>query len=200
MRFDGGFHLIDGDAGLSGRRVQSLAFANKTFSFALHFVSASLVRVTHAPNGTPVRSDRPLHDAPYAPPDAKAKTKDQSPPVAFPVAVDESDEQAITYSIHTPAIHLACRLSLPDRRITLAWSTPGPGSRIVSQDLPSGGYPHSPSGQGSGHYIQTSPDQVFLAGELASPLHLNGRRVRVEAADALGYNATSTDPLYKVLL
>jgi alpha-glucosidase len=53
-------------------------------------------------------------------------------------------------------------------------------------------------GDGVAHYLSRRKDERFYGlGEKAGDLQRNGKRYEMRNLDAMGYNAASTDPLYK---
>lgn len=55
-------------------------------------------------------------------------------------------------------------------------------------------------GDGSAHYISREPEeQIFGLGDKTGPVNKNGRSYRIAASDAMGFDAASSDPLYKQL-
>ncbi|RKO91022.1 glycosyl hydrolases family 31-domain-containing protein, partial [Blyttiomyces helicus] len=108
--------------------------------------------------------------------------------------------------LHTQILTLRVHLSNGD--LTLRWCTRGDGSESnrFAEDLPFRAYEynrvaaHGGSGGASHHFRRRFPaDLHYGLGERAAPLVLTGRRFRLEAVDALGYDPTRSDPLYKVV-
>ncbi len=55
-------------------------------------------------------------------------------------------------------------------------------------------------GDGSCHYVTREPDEeIFGLGDKTGPVNKNKRSYRMEAGDAMGFDARSSDPLYKQL-
>jgi alpha-glucosidase len=73
--------------------------------------------------------------------------------------------------------------------------------QLCCADRPTFGYASSARGGGSGltgHWQQRDEhDQYFGLGDKTGPLDKSGRRFRTRQLDALGYNAQTSDPLYK---
>eukprot|EP00842_Homolaphlyctis_polyrhiza_P007061 jgi/Hompol1/944/HPOL_001582-RA len=91
-----------------------------------------------------------------------------------------------------------CRIAFSTENgdFTLAWASASSGATFL-HDLPFRAYQYDADG-GVQHYFRNAEETLFFgAGERSSPLCLNGRHVRLEATDALGYNPERTDPLYK---
>jgi alpha-glucosidase len=67
-----------------------------------------------------------------------------------------------------------------------------------ARDLPHRSYARDISGTRVWHYMERRPDELYYGfGERCGPLNKKGMRMEMRNLDALGYNAFSTDPLYK---
>mgnify|MGYP002222717820 CR=1 FL=1 len=65
-------------------------------------------------------------------------------------------------------------------------------------DRPTSAYLANAHGDGVAHYLSRRKDERFYGlGEKAGDLQRNGKRYEMRNLDAMGYNAASTDPLYK---
>ncbi|AFJ47669.1 glycoside hydrolase family 31 protein [Shimwellia blattae] len=65
-------------------------------------------------------------------------------------------------------------------------------------DRPTSAYLMNPHGDGVAHYQRRmADDRYYGLGEKAGDLMRNGKRYEMRNLDAMGYNAASTDPLYK---
>lgn len=65
-------------------------------------------------------------------------------------------------------------------------------------DRPTSAYQLNAHGDGVAHYQRRFAGERFYGlGEKAGPLNRTGRRYEMRNLDAMGYNAVSTDPLYK---
>ncbi|AOP44224.2 glycoside hydrolase family 31 protein [Edwardsiella piscicida] len=70
--------------------------------------------------------------------------------------------------------------------------------QYLAGDRPTSAYLLNPHGDGVAHYLQRRKDERFYGlGEKAGDLLRNGKRYEMRNLDAMGYNARSTDPLYK---
>ena len=68
----------------------------------------------------------------------------------------------------------------------------------LASDRKTGAYMLSVKGDGSAHYQRRYADERYYGlGEKAGDLDRAGRRFEMRNLDAMGYNAASTDPLYK---
>lgn len=71
------------------------------------------------------------------------------------------------------------------------------GQALVN-DRPTSAYLLNAHGDGAAHYLSRRKDERFYGlGEKAGDLQRNGKRYEMRNLDAMGYNAVSTDPLYK---
>ncbi|KAJ3121424.1 hypothetical protein HK098_003685 [Nowakowskiella sp. JEL0407] len=104
---------------------------------------------------------------------------------------------ATVYSLSTKFIRVDCELS-DDKDLVLKWYDISGPPRLFQEDLPYRAYAYERH-SGVYHYTKSLPNQVHVGlGEHTGVLQLNERKFRLESMDALGYNAESTDPLYKV--
>ncbi len=79
--------------------------------------------------------------------------------------------------------------------LALAWSVAG---QPLFADLPDRAYTYDSTGLAKWHYLRRmATDRYYGFGERSGALEKTGRRLRLAAFDALGYNAETTDPLYK---
>ncbi|WP_312739262.1 glycoside hydrolase family 31 protein [Cedecea neteri] len=68
----------------------------------------------------------------------------------------------------------------------------------LASDRPTSAYQLNAHGDGVAHYQRRFAGERFYGlGEKAGPLNRTGRRYEMRNLDAMGYNAVSTDPLYK---
>ncbi|MBN2874580.1 MAG: hypothetical protein JXM71_05750, partial [Spirochaetales bacterium] len=78
----------------------------------------------------------------------------------------------------------------------LAWSLPD--GRVFARDLPERAYCRDEHGTTVCHYMERKPDEIYYGfGERTGPLDKKGLRMEMRNLDALGYDAATTDPLYK---
>lgn len=70
--------------------------------------------------------------------------------------------------------------------------------RPLAADRPTSAYLLNAHGDGVAHYQRRFADERYYGlGEKAGDLERTGRRFEMRNLDAMGYNAASTDPLYK---
>lgn len=68
----------------------------------------------------------------------------------------------------------------------------------LASDRPTSAYQLNAHGDGVAHYQRRYPEERYYGlGEKAGPLQRTGKRYEMRNLDAMGYNAASTDPLYK---
>ncbi|KAJ3121721.1 hypothetical protein HK098_003453 [Nowakowskiella sp. JEL0407] len=103
------------------------------------------------------------------------------------------------HTIFSALIKLVCHLT--DGDLVLNWYhiiDGKVGNEPFQVDLPFRAYAYDRNA-GVYHYIKTLPNQSFIGlGEHTGECVLNGRRFRLETMDAMGYDAETTDPLYKI--
>jgi len=109
---------------------------------------------------------------------------------ARPAFALEAGEREV--AIQTGALRVAARL----RPFGLEWATPG--MPRFAADRPTHAYDWSPKSGALRHYmLRQLGDRYYGLGDKTGPLDKHGRRLRTLALDALGYNAKTSDPLYK---
>ena len=70
--------------------------------------------------------------------------------------------------------------------------------QLLTCDRPTSAYQLNAHGDGVAHYQRRMPDDRYYGlGEKSGDLQRNGQRYEMRNLDAMGYNASSTDPLYK---
>ncbi len=70
--------------------------------------------------------------------------------------------------------------------------------RVFAADIPVGAYTYDADGRSVSHHMLHRPNEHYYGfGEVAGPLDKAGMRIRMSPRDALGYNAETSDPLYK---
>jgi len=68
----------------------------------------------------------------------------------------------------------------------------------IARDRPTQAYNFGWWGEGVSHFLVQRPGERFYGlGECAGPMNRRGRRYRLSPTDALGYDAETSDPLYK---
>ncbi|WP_435952895.1 TIM-barrel domain-containing protein [Dryocola sp. BD626] len=70
--------------------------------------------------------------------------------------------------------------------------------QMLASDRPTSAYQLNAHGDGVAHYQRLYKEEAYYGlGEKAGPLARTGKRYEMRNLDAMGYNAESTDPLYK---
>ncbi len=68
----------------------------------------------------------------------------------------------------------------------------------IARDRPTQAYNFGWWGPGVSHFLVQRPEERYFGlGECAGPMNRRGRRYRLSPTDALGYDAETSDPLYK---
>ncbi|HET6970403.1 MAG TPA: glycoside hydrolase family 31 protein, partial [Phenylobacterium sp.] len=108
------------------------------------------------------------------------------------------------YTLEADAEHLVVatdrlRLTVRLKGLLCKWEmADGGGWRLIARDRPTQAYNFGWWGDGLAHYLVRDPaERYFGLGEKAGELDRGGRRFRMRNADALGYDARTSDPLYK---
>jgi alpha-glucosidase len=90
----------------------------------------------------------------------------------------------------------ALRLIIKHRSAHLIWQSKT--GETIASDLPHRAYTYDRAGRRIYHYLQRREDEHYYGfGERSGALDKYGRRMRMLNVDALGYNAETSDPLYK---
>lgn len=158
--------------------------------FQITILEQDMVRVQHLPDGHP-RLDRTWlivgqdGETPLA-----GRPRDDLSPFSTPqcpTALRDNRWQAETD-------RLKIVLDLADGH--LEWHS-ADGDQIAA-DLPQRAYTYDRAGRAIYHYLQRRADEHYFGfGERAGPLDKRGMRLEMRNVDALGYNAETSDPLYK---
>lgn len=107
---------------------------------------------------------------------------------------DSPDPTSQSFVVGTPALRAVvedCPLRLTWQRREADWVT-------ISEDRPTGAYEIGARSGRVAHYrVRRAGDRYWGLGEKAGDLERTGRLFDMRCLDALGYDAASTDPLYK---
>jgi len=118
--------------------------------------------------------------------------RDRLDPGGFRLPRFKLDDDRDQVVLRTAALHVRVRL----RPFGLEWSTPD-GARFAA-DRGTHAYECSRKTGALRHYMtRRTSDRYFGLGDKTGPLDKHGRRLRTVALDALGYDAETSDPLYK---
>ena len=111
-----------------------------------------------------------------------------------PLAVTESDREIIVES-------MSFRLAIQRSPLALAWSfRTGPDAAwtVVLEDRPTAAYQFDRVTPHFTHYLKRDrAERYYGFGDKTGDADKHGRRLRMGTTDALGYDAASSDPLYK---
>jgi alpha-glucosidase len=176
-RIEGAAHPLE-FAGQDGERLRISVLAD------------DLIRVQLWPDGQP-RLDRTwmVVGADGDVPREGRRRDDLSP---FPLPAFDLDAADGVLRLRTADLHVTIRLN--DFR--LVWSDAA--ERPFAADLIAQAYQYDRRGRAVYHYLVRDPDEHYYGfGEKAGPLDKAAARLRMHNVDALGYNAETSDPLYK---
>ncbi|BAN96171.1 glucan 1,3-alpha-glucosidase [Plautia stali symbiont] len=104
-------------------------------------------------------------------------------------------EEANCLAISTDTLRVIVRQPL-----ALEWQYRDAAGRwqLLTSDRPTSAYQINAHGDGVAHYQRRMEDDRYYGlGEKTGDLQRNGKRYEMRNLDAMGYNASSTDPLYK---
>lgn len=88
------------------------------------------------------------------------------------------------------------KVRIDPRTFQLQWL--GEQDRVFAADIERGAYTYDRASKSIMHTMQRREGEHYYGfGEVAGPLDKAGMRIRMSPVDALGYNAETTDPLYK---
>ena len=180
---------------LAGRDGAHLRLASDTGAAAHLFVlEDDLVRLLVLPDGV-LRHPRTWTLAPGAD-DAPAEGRDRFDIQGFTCpafSLDQSDPGQL--AIETGLI----RLTIALRNLACCWQVRLDGDWAPAMaDRPTQAYDFGWWGGGVRHYLARTPgERYFGLGERSGGLDRAGRRLRLSTVDAMGYDAQTSDPLYK---
>ncbi|WP_278428195.1 glycoside hydrolase family 31 protein [Pantoea dispersa] len=105
------------------------------------------------------------------------------------------EEEASCLTISTDTLRVIVRQPL-----ALEWQYRDAAGdwQLLTGDRPTSAYQINAHGDGVAHYQRRmADDRYYGLGEKTGDLQRNGKRYEMRNLDAMGYNASSTDPLYK---
>jgi alpha-glucosidase len=158
-------------------------------SFAVTVLDHDLIRVQHYSEGAP-RLDRTwlIVDANGDTPREGRRRDDLSP---FPLPAHALTQHDDRWLFETDALRVTLHLDGH-----LEWETRA-GAHFAA-DLPRRAYTYDRAGRAIYHYMLRRDDEHYYGfGERAGALDKRGMRMEMRNLDALGYNAETSDPLYK---
>ncbi len=181
-----------------------LAFAGSGRSrFRVSVLEHDVIRVQHLPDGSPrldrtwsvvgfFRSKEAQRPGGFHPADVPLEGRLRDDYASFslpPIDPIRSNDQI---KVQTESLQIEIRLG--DFQIT--WLDGSGNPFAADRDLHA--YPYDRASKAVYHYLRRSPEEHYYGlGEKSGPLDKAGMRVRMFNLDALGYDAESSDPLYK---
>ena len=166
--------------------------------FSLRVLEQGLVRVFIQRNGelaldrtwsiAPQNSTAPLNDVPW-----EGRDRLSNEGFSLPgYQLEQSDDRlTVTTDALRVTVHQPLWLEWEYKNETGVWQP-------LVKDRKTGAYMLGVKNDASAHYQLREPqDGVYGLGEKAGDLNRSGRRFEMRNLDAMGYNAASTDPLYK---
>eukprot|EP00966_Prymnesium_polylepis_P021830 501653-Prymnesium_polylepis.1 len=161
-------------------------------------LNETIFRVTHAPDGVP-RLDRTwsvVGDAGDVPRNGRARDDYSAFPEAPAGSIERQD--AAHTILETSKLRVEAQAT-PGEHLHLRWHSVEQGCEIAA-DRARGAYMYDEKAGGGAvrHYMAAdAADKYYGLGEASGALDRSGRRLRIATTDAMGYDATSSDPLYK---
>jgi alpha-glucosidase len=157
---------------------------------AISALEADVVRVWFRPDGAPRLGRTWAVTGPEGVMPRAGRSRADLTPFTCPPFDVQRDASGVT--LRTDA--LALRVDPGAMRIT--WQAAS--GAVFAQDRASGAYAYDRAGRTVRHALARRTDEHYYGfGEKAGPLDKAGLRLRMDALDALGYDAESSDPLYK---
>jgi alpha-glucosidase len=172
---------------------------------AIDVLDHDLIRVSVRPDGAArldrtwtvlgdgdAASDNGHAPTPHADTPREGRLRDDLSPFPRPTPTITRADDSVT--IRTDA--LTVTLDLTDAR--LSWADAA--GRAFAADLRGRAYTYDRAGRAIWHYMERRADEHYFGfGERAGVLDKRGLRMQMKNVDALGYNAETSDPLYKHL-
>jgi alpha-glucosidase len=158
--------------------------------FRLSVLEEGIVRVQHLPEGKPRSTRTWMIAGPGGTCPREGRDREDTSPFSCPPFELEQANASLTLRTS----RLGVRVHTGD--FALEWSDPA--GRVFARDLLGRAYAYDQAGKTLFHYLQQLPDEHYYGfGEKSGLLNKRGRRLRMLGVDALGYDAETTDPLYK---
>jgi alpha-glucosidase len=189
---------------LAGARLKSVEGCraeiglDREFGITLFFLDRLLVRLlVRRPEG--LRMPRTWSLSPELAGGADPiEGRDRLDLTGFPgIAISSVEEKEADITIETTLIRVVVQRS----PLTLTWSfraNERAHFRPVLQDRPTGAYCFERTGPHFVHsLVREVSDHYYGFGEKSGDVNKHGRRLRMRTTDALGYDAETSDPLYK---
>lgn len=149
-----------------------------------------MVRVRFLPDGKPRQTRTWAVVGPDGVMPREGRQRDDLTPFSCPAVEHETTPDALT--VRTEALTLRIQ---PDTA-QIEWQTAD--GKPFATDRMNGAYGYDRAGRLVRHYLARQMDEHYYGfGEAAGPLDKAGMRLRLDATDALAYDAQTSDPLYK---
>lgn len=161
-------------------------------TFCLYVLESGLFRVLLKRNNE-LALDRTWSIAPTG--DVPWEGRDRLSTEGFSLPKFDLTEQNDTLTVSTDVLRVTIRQPL-----TLSWEFRNENNewQLLVEDRPTGAYMLSPRDETIAHYQRRYGNENYYGlGEKSGDLNRKGRRFEMRNLDAMGYNAKSTDPLYK---
>ncbi len=130
----------------------------------------------------------PEKDVPW-----EGRSRDDLSGFSLPAFTVEETEGSLT--VATESLRVTVRQPLA---LTWEYRNQAGEWQLLAADRPTSAYLMNAHGDGVAHYQRRfQDDRYYGLGEKAGDLQRNGKRYEMRNLDAMGYNAASTDPLYK---
>ncbi|AJY45133.1 glycoside hydrolase family 31 protein [Martelella endophytica] len=165
-------------------------------SLDISVLEETLFRVALRKDGT-WRLDRTWSIAPTEDVPAEGRSRDDLAGFSRPRAEVKIDTDACRLTIATATLRVTV-----ERPLTLRWEhrTAEGNWALVAEERPTGAYMLGIGDHRNSHFLLRKPgERVYGLGEKAGDLERSGRRFEMRNLDAMGYDARTTDPLYKHL-
>lgn len=150
----------------------------------------TMIRVQHWPDGKPRLERTWAVVAANGDVPREGRRRDDLTPFALPGYTLQTDDNTLTLA--TDVLTLDIALDSP----RLSWTTRD--GVPFAADLRRRAYGYDATSRAVSHYLERREDEHYYGfGEKSGPLDKAGRRMRMMNVDAYGYNAETSDPLYK---
>lgn len=161
-------------------------------SLHVYVLESNIFRVLVKANKT-LRLDRTWTVAP-ASDDVDFQGRDRTSTEGFSLPAFDLAHDADKVEIATDALKLTITQPLQmhwEHKVDGQW-------QALAHDRKTGAIQIAPKSQGVAHFVHRGDDEAYFGlGEKTGNLNREGRRFEMRNLDAMGYNASSTDPLYK---
>lgn len=158
--------------------------------FQISILNDDLIRVQFFPDGQPRLNRTWMVVGSNGDMPREGRNRDDLSPFALPDFELNKTEAGLALSTQHLTLHIVLE------PFHLHWADAAGCS--FATDLEGRAYPYDHAGNAIYHYMERRSDEHYYGfGERSGPLDKAGRRMRMLNLDALGYNAETSDPLYK---